>query len=279
MRCPKCGAFMDNEKSICPMCGVNVRTYIPETNNMNNNMSNNSVFGSGNDFRSPNTSSFNQGANRVNDYRNVSYAPVKNEDKDIFDKYQENKHLINTILIIGVIALVSFIGFKYYEHKSKPPVVEPIIQNLYFRVDEGFESVNGGGQGKVTYIKSGDKGNACSISVSYGASTTGDHVKELFDAKKEALEPELDSSGNVVNKLDVYTAQDSSMSLKNVTWYYLNIFYRPSLNSEPTLLRYKYLTSLYKGYYYDIELINNSNDVSCSASLDNFVGSLEFIDK
>ena len=35
---------------------------------------------------------------------------------------------------------------------------------------------------------------------------------------------------------------------------------------------------MYKGYFYDIELVNNSNDTVCGASLDNFSKSLKFID-
>ncbi len=281
MRCPKCGAFMEDGKNICLMCGTDVTKYVPE-NNVNNNFNNNGgVFGSGNDFRSPNTSSFSpMGNNRVNDYKKVDYSPIKNEDKDIFDKYQENKTLINTILIIVFVLILGFSGFQYYKHKTKPVELKPKFQNLYFQVDEGFEAVSGSSQNQMTFIKSGDKGNACSISISYGATTSGDHVQDYFKSKKEALEPELDSNGKVVNELDVYTAQDSNFTLNNSTWYYLNIFYKSSISSkDATILKYKYMTSLYKGYFYDIELVNNSNDASCNASLDNFAGSLKFIDK
>lgn len=282
MRCPKCGAFMEEGKNICPMCGTNAATYVPD-NNMNSfGNSNNSAFGSGNDFRSPNTSSFSPmgNNNRFNDYRNVDYSPIKNEDKDIFDKYQENKGLIKTILAVVFVAIVAFAGFKYFQSRSKPTELKPVIQNLYFKVDEGFEAVSGNSQSQVTYIKSGEKGNACSISISYGASTSGDHVQDYFKAKKDSLEPELNADGKPVNELDVYTAQDSSFTLDNNTWYYLNIFYKASLTSkEANILKYKYLTSLYKGYFYDIELVNNSNDATCNAALDNFASSLKFVDK
>lgn len=282
MRCPKCGAFMDDSKSICPMCGTDVKSYVP--NNMNNfgNGNNNGAFGSGNDFRSPNTSSYSPmgNSNRFNDYRNVDYSPVKNEDKDIFDKYQENKGLINAILGVVFVAIIAFVGFKYFQSRSKPAELEPVVQSLYFKVDDGFEAVSGKSQNQMTYIKSGDKGNSCSISVSYGSSTSGDHVQDYFKTKKDELEPELNADGEPVNELDVYTAQDSSFTLDSNTWYYLNIFYKASLSSEEAnILKYRYLTALYKGYYYDIELVNNNNDASCNAALDNFANSLKFIDK
>ena len=59
MRCPKCGAFMEEGKDVCFMCGVNVRTYVPQNNNMNfnNGYNNNNVdpaFGSGANFNNGN---------------------------------------------------------------------------------------------------------------------------------------------------------------------------------------------------------------------------------
>ncbi|MDE5889082.1 MAG: hypothetical protein K2H20_03585, partial [Bacilli bacterium] len=150
----------------------------------------------------------------------------------------------------------------------------------YYIVDDGFEAISGNSQAQMTYIKSGSKGNACSISIGYGASTSDNHVHDYFKAKKDSLEPELDSNGKVVNELDVYTAQEGDFKLNNADWYYLNVFYKATASSrDATVLRYKYLTALYKGYYYDIELVNNSNDASCSASLDNFASSLKFIEK
>ena len=69
------------------------------------------------------------------------------------------------------------------------------------------------------------------------------------------------------------------MTINKTTWYYLNLFYKVNTSdASATSLKYKYLTSMYKGYFYDIELVNNSNDTVCGASLDNFSKSLKFID-
>lgn len=284
MRCPKCGAFMEDGKDVCFMCGVNVKTYVPD-NRMNNSgfsptPNNNANFGSGNDFRNQNVGGFSQPVQQsnFNDYKKASFAPLKNEDKDIFDRYQEHKGTIKVVLICLLFAIIAFAGYKYYEYKTKEVPLEPVFQNLYYEIDDSFQATSSNSQGQKTYSKSGNKGNACSITITMGTSTTGDHVQEYFKMKKAALEPEKDSSGNVVNKLDIYTAQDNKFTLNENEWYYLNIFYKKSLNSDATLLKYKYLTSMYKGYYYDIELINNSNDTLCNASLDNFTKSLRFIE-
>lgn len=288
MRCPKCGAFMEDGKDICIMCGVNVKTYVPNNqNNVGYNTSNNGMFGSGmgdfsNNYNPNMNSNYMQKKeaynNRKNDYRDVTLQPVKNGEKDIFDFFSENKRIITLFLSLLIIGLVTFIGFKYFQSKSKLVPIEPLIMNLYYEVDDTFKAVSGN-YGAQVYSKSGEKGNDCSISISYGTSTTGDHVKEYFKEIKTKLEPEKDNNGNVVDQLDVYTSQDSKIDLNGSSWYYLNIFYKKDSKSDATHLRYKYLTSMYNGYFYDIELVNNSNDALCNASLDNFAKSLKFIEK
>lgn len=288
MRCPKCGAFMEDGKDICIMCGVNVKTYVPNNqNNVSYNTSNNGMFGSGmgdfsNNYNPNMNSNYMQKKeaynNRKNDYRDVTLQPVKNGEKDIFDFFSENKRIITLFLSLLIIGLVTFIGFKYFQSKSKLVPIEPLIMNLYYEVDDTFKAVSGN-YGAQVYSKSGEKGNDCSISISYGTSTTGDHVKEYFKEIKTKLEPEKDNNGNVVDQLDVYTSQDSKIDLNGSSWYYLNIFYKKDSKSDATHLRYKYLTSMYNGYFYDIELVNNSNDALCNASLDNFAKSLKFIEK
>ena len=37
MRCPKCGAFLEQGKVVCNMCGTNSTTYVPEVTNNNFN--------------------------------------------------------------------------------------------------------------------------------------------------------------------------------------------------------------------------------------------------
>lgn len=279
MRCPKCGAFMEDGKDICLMCGTNVKNYVPDQDNGNPFSKGDNTFGSGNDFMNPNMGGFNRNnSSNKNEYKNVTYAPIKNEEKDFFDKYAENKKLINVILICVLIGIVIAAGVIYFNIKNKPTPKKAKLQNLYFEVDDSLEEVSTSGSGKLVYIKSGDKGNACSITIGYGSSTSGDHVYEYFTKSKEALEPERDKEGNVIDEMSIYTADEGDMTMRGSVWYFLNIFYKTSPKGSPTALRYKYLTSVYKGYYYDIELVNNSNDATCNASLDNFAKTLEFLD-
>lgn len=269
---------MEEGKDVCYMCGTNVNTYVP-TQNVNSGYNNRDAnFGSGNDFRTPTMGNgFQQTSTNFNDYKKAELAPLKKEEKDIFDRYNEHKTLINAILIVLLFALIGFIGMRYYSSKSKEVVLEPVLANLYYVVDESLVATSTSNN-TMTYSKSGDKGNACSITITYGTSTSGDHVHTFFTERKTVLSPALDANANVVNPLDIYTSSESHLELDDTTWYYLNIFYKKDENSDATLLRYKYLTSMYKGYYYDIELVNNSNDSLCNASLDNFARSLKFIE-
>lgn len=280
MRCPKCGAFMEEGKTVCQMCGTNVNEYVPNQGFNNFSSPNRDAnFGSGNDFRNPSIgTNFQRPVSNFNDYKKAELAPLKDEDKDIFDKYNEHKTLIQACLLLLVLGIIGFVGYRYYVSKSADEGIQPIIGNLYYVVDDTLKQTSQSNN-TLTYSKSDDKGSACSITVTTDTTTTGNHVKEFFAERKTALAPELDSNANVIDKLDVYTYSENEFILNDTTWYALNIFYKEKENSDPTLLRYKYLSSMYDGFYYDIELVNNSNDEHCSASLDNFAKSLKFIKK
>ena len=282
MRCPKCGAFLEQGKVICNMCGTNSTTYVPEP--VNTNQNNDGMFSTGMNTGNGDFSSYNPTNNKYNnvstrkDYHNVELVPVKNGEKDIFDFFSENKKLLSFIGTLLLFALLGFAGWKYYEVKSREPELEPVLSNLYYEVDKEFQEVTSNNNVRI-YTKSGSKGSDCSISISYGASTSEDHVNEFFANVHTKLEPEKDSAGKVINELDVYTPSQGTMTLNNSTWHYLNLFFKVNAgDASATSLKNKYLTSIYKGYYYDIELLNNSNDLVCGASLDNFSKSLRFID-
>ena len=282
MRCPKCGAFLEQEKVICNMCGTNSATYVPEQTNTNVNdgmFSTGMNTGNGDFSSAPPATNKYASISAKKDYHNVELTPVKNGEKDIFDFFSENKKLLSFLGILLVFGIIGFAGWKYYEHKNKPPVIEPVFRNLYYEVDDSFEAVEDT-DSKKTYSRSGTKGNDCSITITYGTSTTGDHVKEYFASVQTKKEPAKDSNGNVVNELEVYTPSEHKMTVNGSEWYYLNLFYKMNAtDASATSLRFKYLTSVYKGFYYNIELVNHNNDSACTASLDNFSKSLKFINK
>ncbi len=313
MQCPNCGAFVEDGKAICTMCGAplnnsqssganygygnNVYGQMAFDNNgfnnanafnsnaYNQNYNNNFNQGPGQSF---NNSNINNGGgfsnpstnwnNQPSDYKNITYDTIQKDDRDIFDFFADNKKLISFFSFVLIIGLLIFAAYQYNKYKSKPLELEPKLLSLYFEVDSSLQSVSSNSQNTMVYTKSGAKGSSCSITISYGSATSNDHVKEYFTQVKKDLEPVRDNTNKIVNNLDIYTPSESNMKINDAIWYYLNIFYKGNNTSNPTLLKYKYLTSIYKGYYYDVELINNGNDSSCSASLDNFAKSLQFID-
>ena len=275
MRCPKCGAFLEEGKTSCYMCGVDF--------NKMNSSSNNSEFGgasSTNGFN-PNLNSDylkkkEEYNNRFNDYKNVKFDASVNQDKDIFDIFAQYGKIIKIGLVVFSLIIISIVLYKYSQNKSEFKPVEPVIGSLYYKVNDDFIAVSN--QNNVfVYNRTGEKGSDCSITIQYSAGTSEDHVKELFSAVKKNHAPVRDKNNNIAVELNDYSSQESSLSINNSTWYYINLFYRKDLNSEFTQLRYKYLTAVYQGYYYDVALVNNGNDLTCSSSLDNFAKSLTFV--
>lgn len=280
MRCPKCGAVIENGKDFCFMCGTK--------------LGGSDGFSSGSDLGGgPNKQTFSEYNpslnenylkqkdaynNRLNNYRDVNINEHIDGDKDIFDFFAEHKTQVKIVGIVVVVFLVFFIGNKIYKHSTKEEEVVPILQNLFFEVDNTFKKVSGN-QSQVLYAKSSDKGNDCSISIVYGTSTSGDHVKDLYENIKATKTQNIyDDSLNVIDAKQVPLFTDGSIMVNKNTWYYFYEFYRPTVSGEYSLLKFRYLSSVYKGYYYDITLINNSNDKTCTLSLDKFIKTLKFVE-
>ncbi len=79
MRCPKCGAFMPDDTKECLMCGADI-TAVNNDNNFEPN--NNNIFGSGNDFRSPDRGGFNNSNyGNFNNIDNQKFKPKKMKKK------------------------------------------------------------------------------------------------------------------------------------------------------------------------------------------------------
>lgn len=276
MRCPKCGAFLDDGKEICFMCGANVRTYVPDNNGNNFNVDANFSSGNVNNNFSSNNRFVNNRTPQKETWKNVT----ADDEKDIFDFYEEHKKLIRIILIVILAAGLAFGGFKYYQYKTAPVPDTPVVGNLYYEVDSNFDDLSGSSStSSKQYTLSGDKGSDCTISVSMATTTSENHVSEYFANVLETLEPSRDKEGNIENELDVYSSQEKNVAIQDVTWYSLNVYYRKDLDSDFNILKHKYLSIVHKGYSYDIALTNNANSSQCNLSLDNFVRSLKFIDE
>ena len=277
MRCPKCGAFLDPGKDVCFMCGVNIKTYVPDNNSF---ASQNKDFGSGNQYANP-TPNYTQNNtnNNVPSWQQNNKALAKAQEKDIFDIYGEHKTVIRIVLLIILIAIIIFVGYKYYQAKTKEKPLVPVVQDLYFEVDDNFDNTSQGARDGLMYTLSGDKGNDCSITIFVDTTKSDNFVEDYFESVKTNLNPEIDKDGNVTDQMKIYSPQENEITINGSKWYYLNIFYRKDLESEFNILRYKYMVAIKNGYSYTIVLNNSSNNNTCNSGLDNFVKSLEFVEK
>lgn len=280
MRCPKCGAVIENGKDYCFMCGTK--------------LGDGSGFGSGSSMsnsQQPMFSEYNPSLNenyykqkeaynnRLSNYRGVNINKnIKAGDKDIFDFVSEHKMLVRVVGIIALVIVLVFGTYKFYQYQTSEKPLTPVLQDLYYEVDSSFKKINGN-QSQALYTKSSNKGNDCSISVLYGSSTSGDHVNDLFESIKiNKTQSIYDDNLNVIDAKQVPLFTDGSLMINNNTWYYLYEYYRPTDSGDYSLLKFRYLSSVYKGYYYDITLVNNSNDSTCTLSLDKFIKTLSFVE-
>ena len=288
MRCPKCGSFIEDGKNVCFMCGANVNNEDGFSSPGQTNYSDDGTFGSAanmqnRDFNPSLNEEYYQKKeaynNRMNDYKNASYdAASVNSKKDIFDFLSENKTIVTIVLVILLVIVVGFVGVKVYQFKTADPKLEPVMKDLYYKVDDYFKNVSSNSNQEI-FAQSGNKGNSCSITITYGTSTSGDHVQDYYKAIRDNKGKELyDSDLNIIDKLNVPLYQEHNIIINDNTWYYLNEFYRPTEAGDYNILKYRYLSSMFKGFYYDITLINNDNDSTCNLALDKFVKTLEFID-
>jgi len=258
MRCPKCGAFIEDGKDTCFMCGTNINSFQQQNNYQNNYMQQKNVYN-----------------NRMDDYKNVQIT-AKDGDKDIFDIVQEHKLLFRFVLLLLTIAILGTIGYKYYKSKIKPAEKKPIIASLYYYIDPELNLVKGNNE--YYYNRSGTTGVECSIKITTGTSESNSQIEDYFKKILEEKTPKLNENAEVENLLDEYVSQTGFIEINGTKWSYISMFYHLQVGDYYPSLKYRYLSALHNGSYYNIELFNNSNETKCTNSLDSFSRTLEFLD-
>ena len=159
-----------------------------------------------------------------------------------------------------------------------PEEKKPLINQLYFELSSDFSKTEESGT-KLSYAKSGTKGTDCFIEITVGSGNDEDHASKFQEDMVNKITPEKDDQGNAKDPLKEFTTQTNELTVNSHPWYYMNIFYRKTVSSQYTLLKYQLLTAVKNGYYYDIVLTNNSSTNACGTALDNFIKSLEFVEK
>lgn len=282
MRCPKCGAFLEEEAKHCFMCGLDLNA----DNKGETNTNTDNGFFTANENRSFDNQSYQEDylkkkeayENRMNNYRDVPLE-VKKGDGDIIDFYLQHKKAIHIILLVFVFLGLLFGGYKLYQNRNTEVKHQALFGDLYYEIHASFVAIESTNT-SITYSKSGEKGSDCAVTLRYGSSTSGNHVEDYFGESLKKLEPSTDREGNILDELELFTTTRNELDIHDMKWYQLNVYYRPSLEViQYSVLRNIYLSKVYNGFYYDIELVNHANTSFCNAELDSFMKSLEFIEK
>ena len=270
MRCPNCGAFLESGRDVCFMCGTNVKNFVPGMQKMNNNNFYGQQQPMQNGFQSGGMNNNNPFPS-VNDYDNI-YNSVKNGDKDIFDFFHDHKGLVTFLGFVFTIVIIAVAGLIYYKVRTKEVKIQPTIGQLYYEVNDKFKKLEDN-----RYSFSGDKGAECNILVQASAGASANHVDALFDSIIEGIQPERNNKLVVVDKLKIFTTQQGKTEINGEKWHYLNVYYPEREGGNPTILKMRFLTIVHNGYAYNVEMMNNNNDATCAAGLDDFARSLKFL--
>lgn len=273
MNCPKCGNYVEDGKTYCFMCGTKIGNsdFSSPGRIVENPSLNEDYYRKKEEYK-----------NRLRNYREPDDEEDKKkkklEKKDIFDIFEEYNTLIKVGFLLFVVVLGVFILYRVSVRNNRDKVLKPVIGKLYYEVDSALES-SSSNNGAVVYNLSKDKGTSCSISVAENSSTSGDYVKEKFESIENYYISliKYDNEMRVENNIDIPLFQSDSFVVNNVTWNYLYVFYRKSINDDYNHLKYRHLSVGYRQSFYDISLVNNDDTDECNAYLDSFIRSLKFI--
>jgi hypothetical protein len=146
-------------------------------------------------------------------------------------------------------------------------------------VPKEFTEINNCSTGSTMYTLSGDKGNACSITVSVGPSTNEDVVSNYYkNVRTNSVADIYDNNFEIKDYTKIPLFQEDQLAVNGVAWYYLYEYYRIKFPGDYNHLKNKYLSTVKDGYVYSVVLTNNDNDDKCNLYLDNFARTLEFIE-
>lgn len=273
MKCPNCGVYLEDDRDTCFLCGSKVDGSSNEMLEFSNNTQTNNEFNINNDYLKEKEAY----QNRFNDYKKINLNDLDNDKQDIFDFFAKHKKTIKifflSVLIIGIIVGL----IMYFNSKNNSKKIKPLINQLYYELDDSF-SLATDNTSQKKYVKT-INGSQCIISIDSIKDSSETHSTIFFTDMKKTIAPRKDKDGKIIDPLEEYQEKSGKRTINGIVWPFLNIFYRTEAEGEFNVLRYKYLSSTYKDYSYDIVLINEKNNETCNIELDNFIKTLKYIEK
>ena len=181
----------------------------------------------------------------------------------------DTDYKINFNMIFNALSFVVFLGlliFGYFRFvKPKNDEREVLIGKLSYVMDKNMPMKQ-----DEKYSKYYSRGEACAIKVSYGETTDVDgFIDNYFDQIRE----QYAADENHFTKSEEYKINDNSWSGLSV----LEMVENPAAAGDfSTITKYKYISIVRDGNYYNIVFANTSNDGECSAIYENFIKTLDF---
>lgn len=223
MRCPKCGAFLDEGRRECFMCGATIEYETDEKTRKNAN----------------------------------------NSKRDNTKKSGILKVLVTIVLIVVIALLIIYVVLPLLKNEN-----ENVFGKLNYKMSENFE-LNKESESSMLYLK--DKN--CSIEFVMGDNGDEEYVTTYFSQ----VLTDLVNNGTSLEDLisNDYETKEGKLTINGTSWSYLNVLYKSETGSY-NLLKYRYLTTVFDGKFYNVKLVNMNNESQCALELDNLVNSFEF---
>lgn len=161
------------------------------------------------------------------------------------------------ILFLGAMVLVYFKYIRKDENKNAElgGLVYTIDKNFNLKTDDNFSR----------YYTSGDD---CAVRISYGNTNDVDtFIDEYYNQVKEEYSEE-----------DGFMTKMEELKINGNVWYEIEVIDfqdNPAASSGfSATAKYRFISMIYEGTFYDIRYVNLKNDSTCSAMYDSFITTL-----
>ena len=165
--------------------------------------------------------------------------------------------------LVCFILFVSAIIFVYFKLLIPNKYENAKFGGLIYNISKDFNLKSNG-----KYNRYYTMGDDCAISINYGETANVDTYVDDYFAQ---IKSEYDNK-------EGFTTQMQELRIKDNLWYELNVIEfqenPASSTGYSTLTKYRFVSMVYKGTYYDIRYVNIQNDSTCSASYDSFINTL-----
>lgn len=166
---------------------------------------------------------------------------------------------------ICFVLFILFMGYMYFNY-IKPRVDEKTsFGGLHYKIDSKFILKN-----DDNYSRYYTYGEDCALRINYGPTGNVDGFVENFF---EGVRAEYESKKG-------YTTMQEEIKIQDNVWSALSVIQLQENTAGPggysSKTKYKYVSIVYKGNFYDIRYVNIQDDGTCSSMYDAFVQTLAF---